>query len=407
MATIRGTNAKDKLVSLAASDTLLGLGGNDTLLGNGGNDTIKGGTGNDTADGGSGNDKIYGEAGNDILKGGIGNDTIDGGANNDTIDGGANNDILKGGTGNDTLTGGTGNDFLFGGTGIDTAVFAGLSTASTIAQVGTNLVITGANGVDTVAGDVEFVRFADGMFSAVAKTVTLSTATDLPLATTGSLRNDTYIGSVDTGNPAATTFNTGDNLDGAIGAADRLNLTLSGNAALDPHRHPARQHRDRFKCRNTGVNAGLTRRSERRSTLDRRSPVDHVLDHEPRQVAGSNTLFTNLVNIVGVTMQGANEGNLSIGYSASALAGGTDVQTLTLRKQDQAAGSLFSVTGGVAETLNIPPRRDGLRNSVTINDTNAHQTINITGTHHLDLDLDSADSSPPSMPRASATRATS
>ena len=94
-------------------------------------------------------------------------------------------------------------------------------------------------------------------------------------------------------------------------------------------------------------------------------------------------------------MQGANEGNLSIGYSASALAGGTDVQTLTLagNNADQAAGPLFSVTGGVAETLNIASNAGTVfRNSVTINDTNAHQTINITGTHHLDLDLDSANS---------------
>lgn len=391
MATIIGTNAKNKLVSLAASDTLLGLGANDILLGNGGNDTIRGGTGNDIIDGGTGNDKLFGEAGNDKIKGGAGLDTIDGGAGNDTADGGLGNDTVKGGSGNDTLTGGAGNDLISGGTGTDIAVFGGLSTASVINQIGSILFISGANGIDRVLSDVESVKFSNGTFSAVAKTVTLSAVVGADVApkTTGSLRNDTYIGSLDTNNSSLTTFNTGDALDGGASSGDKLSLALSGTAALGLGGTQL-ANVEIVEVQNTGVNAGVTFNAAQWTGV-----ASIVLNSS---LAGSNTLFTNLVNIVSATMQGGNAGNLSIGYGAGVLGGANDVQSLTLagNNAETSQGSLFSVTGGVgevAETLNIASNAGTVfRNSVTINDTNAHQTINITGTHHLDLDLDNATS---------------
>ncbi len=382
MATILGNSLRNKLLGTGAADKISGLGGDDLLLGNGGNDTIKGGTGNDTIDGGAGNDKIFGEAGNDKIKGGAGLDTIDGGAGNDTIDGGTGNDTVKGGSGNDSLKGGAGNDLIGGGLGTDTAVFSGLSTASVISQVGSILFISGPNGVDRVLSDVESITFSNGTFSAVAKTVTLTANTDLAPATTGSLRNDTYIGSVDTGNPAATTFNTGDSLDGAIGTADRLNLALSGNATPLTLTGTQLANIEIVQVQNTNVLAGVTFDAALWTGV-----ASIVLN---ASLAGSNTLFTNLVNVVGATMQGGNAGNLSLGYGAGVLAGGLDVQSLTLAGSQE--GSLFSVTPG-AETLNIASNAGAVfRNSVTIDGTNLHQTINITGTHHLDLDLDNATS---------------
>lgn len=359
MATIRGTSAKNKLISGAAGDTLLGLGNNDILIGNGGNDTLKGGTGNDRLDGGAGNDKLLGEAGNDTL---------------------------KGGTGNDTLNGGTGNDTILGGSGTDTAEFSGLSTASTISQVGSTLVITGANGIDSVADDVELVKFADGVFSAVAKTVVLTTGTDQAPATSGSLRNDTYIGSVNSDTPAVATFNSADNLDGGLGSGDRLNLTLSGASS---HNVLGTQlaNIEIIQAQNANTVGDISF-----DTFLWSGVASIVLN---ASAAGSDTLFANLASIVSATMQGGNAGSLSIGYGAGVLSGGADVQSLTLagNDADTPAGSVFSVTGGVAEILNIASNAGSVfRNSVTVNAANAHQTINITGTHHLDLDLGNATS---------------
>jgi Ca2+-binding RTX toxin-like protein len=343
MATIRGTSAKNKLISGAASDTLLGLGGNDTLLGKSGNDTLKGGTGNDTLDGGAGNDKLLGEAGNDTL---------------------------KGGTGNDTLTGGTGNDKIFGGSGTDTAVFSGLSTASTITQVGSTLVITGANGVDTVAADVEFVRFADGVLSAVAKAFTLTTSND---TLSGGLRDDTFSGSILTGNPFVSTFFSGDNLNGAGGTGDRLNVSIAGTNGGDTISGTTLAGIEIVSLQNVDTSGAVLLNAALWSG------VQSIVANSSS--AGSTTIVTNLNAIAAAQMQ-TGQGDLLLNYSG-ALAGPADVQSLTLSSN---FGGLFSVTGGIAETLAITSI--GGDNTVVINSANAHSTINITGTSQLDLDID-------------------
>lgn len=129
MATIKGTKKGESLLGTLLSDILLGLAGNDTL------------------------------------KGGNGNDRLDGGADNDKLYGGAGNDTLLGGAGNDTLNGGLGRDNIYGGSGIDTAVFAGKHTAYVITRIANALRVVGPDGVDTVRGDVERLKFSDGVFA--------------------------------------------------------------------------------------------------------------------------------------------------------------------------------------------------------------------------------------------------
>ena len=163
MATIRGTNKKDKLKGTSGPDKLFGLGGNDILDGKKGADKMIGGKGNDTylvdhtgdkaiekagqgtdtvrskvtftlganvenltllgtaAINGTGNElanTIIGNAGNNILDGGDGSDSLIGGLGDDTLvvgldADGLDTDTLDGGDGSDSLMFATGNPFSF------------------------------------------------------------------------------------------------------------------------------------------------------------------------------------------------------------------------------------------------------------------------------------------------------
>ncbi|MFO1172835.1 MAG: hypothetical protein U1E49_17960 [Hyphomicrobiaceae bacterium] len=363
MATFRGTGAKNKLVGGAFRDTLLGLGGNDTLLGNSGVDTLKGGTGNDSMDGGTGNDKLFGEAGNDILKGGSGNDALDGGAGNDRLDGGANNDLL---------TGGLGNDIIVGGTGIDTAVFAGLSSASTISQVGTSLVISGANGIDTVGADVEFVRFADGLFVAAAQTFKLTTQDD---AFTGGLRNDLFTSVINTQLTFNTTYTGADVLDGGGGTGDVLQISITGVNGVGTTTPP-------ISLSNIEIVRVLNQESGfGTSELDASIWNGVTTIVAEGGLPGATTQINSLGNLVAAEMRN-NASSLIIEYDAGVLDGLADVQSLLLSANN---GGTFEIAGGPAETLAIASQGGANRLSLTIGHT--FGTINVTGNQHLDLTI--------------------
>ena len=192
--TIIGTQFDDILIGGDGDDILDAGPGNDLVFGNGGNDTLIGGSGegNDRLDGGIGTDTVtYSSAtqavvvnltsglafgdpaiGSDTLVdienviGGQGNDTIVGNAVANVLDGGPGDDILSGLGGDDTLIGGAGNDTLIGGTGSDAAMFSGnradytLQTNADGSIVVTDLRADG-DGVDTLAADIEILRFAD------------------------------------------------------------------------------------------------------------------------------------------------------------------------------------------------------------------------------------------------------
>lgn len=217
---LQGLDGNDVLIGGDDDDTLNGGGGDDRLDGGRGNDLIDGGAGNDGMAGGSGNDiytidqigdtvselvdegndtlrivlayyeagtntenlaghydgdqKLVGnsannfvtsQSGNDILLGGDGDDGMAGGLGADTLYGEAGDDDLHGGGGNDTLFGGSGNDTLWGDDDIDTAAFAGPSSAYQLTvNEGDELVFeSAAEGLDQLYS-VERFRFADGIF---------------------------------------------------------------------------------------------------------------------------------------------------------------------------------------------------------------------------------------------------
>ncbi|AUW40937.1 metal-binding protein [Rhizobium leguminosarum] len=98
------------------------------------------------------------------VKTGSGNDEFTGTDGNDIFDGSAGNDIINGKAGNDKLTGGAGNDTINGGAGTDTAVFSGnFANFSFALNNGDHILTSAQEGTDTLT-DVEFARFADGIY---------------------------------------------------------------------------------------------------------------------------------------------------------------------------------------------------------------------------------------------------
>ncbi|KZS52666.1 hypothetical protein FHT80_000188 [Rhizobium sp. BK226] len=102
-------------------------------------------------------------SGVDVKTGG-GSDEFTGTNGNDIFDGSGGNDIINGKAGNDKLTGGAGNDTINGGDGIDTAIFSGnFANYSFALNNGDHILTSAAEGSDTLH-DVEFARFADGVY---------------------------------------------------------------------------------------------------------------------------------------------------------------------------------------------------------------------------------------------------
>ncbi len=358
MARITGTARKNNLNGTNTNDTLLGLNGNDSLSGKGGNDYLDGGAGNDQLDGGSGNDYL------------------EGGAGSDTITGGAGLDTLKGEAGNDRLTGGTGNDKIYGGTGSDTAFFAGSSNNYTIFEISGGLRVIGADGIDFVSNDVEFLSFSNGKISTSDKIMTLTAGTDSGSAFTGGLGDDTFNSTMNTDTSSGTTFTSGDVLDGSFGTGDVLNISISGSDGGGSFGGVKISHIEKVDILNAEQTGTVT------IDAAQWSGVKNIVSSAS---SGAATELTNLATLVSAELN-ANAGNLTLGYAAAALSGASDVQNLTLTNS---AGGVFALTGGVIETLNITAENGA--SSVTIDSGNAHQTITITGDQHVELDVDGSD----------------
>ncbi len=236
MATIKGTNYRDRLLGTGLDDTIDGLAGDDILDGSGGNDRLNGGAGDDLVSGGAGNDELEGGAGNDALVGGSGRDravysgsffdydlaqvgpvlaihdinTADGDdgldllvgveelsfadaavtnilagsqsqgtSGNDLYLGNSQNNTFNGGAGNDLIAGNGGNDTLAGGTGND--LIAGGAGNDTIDAGGGNDTIFYrlGDGSDTINGGagIDEFRFAS---DAAATTLDINASTASP-----------------------------------------------------------------------------------------------------------------------------------------------------------------------------------------------------------------------------------
>lgn len=161
--TLEGGEDGDYLYGNVGEDVLGGGDGNDELFGGDGADQLYGGEGDDKLLGGDGYDVLDGGAGTDTLEGGEGEDILFGGEGGDTLDGGADNDSLFGGAETDTLTGGAGNDLLDGGQGVD---FLEGGAGSDIYIVNRDSGVDYITNEDTVAGDIDRVRFVDAIMRA-------------------------------------------------------------------------------------------------------------------------------------------------------------------------------------------------------------------------------------------------
>ncbi|NKK76317.1 cadherin domain-containing protein [Rhizobium leguminosarum] len=124
---------------------------------------------------------VRGFSGIDV-KTGDGNDEFAGSDVNDIFDGSGGSDLINGNDGDDKLTGGAGNDTINGGAGIDTAAFAGnFADYSFAVDNGSRVVTSVLEGTDRLT-DVEFARFADGIYDFATETFTLnSTEPGVPL----------------------------------------------------------------------------------------------------------------------------------------------------------------------------------------------------------------------------------
>jgi hypothetical protein len=126
--------------------------------GTGGDDTCTGSTKSEFFDLQAGNDTAYAAGGDDIIVAGAGMDK------------------LFGGSGNDQLEGDAGDDWLDGGTDVDTAVYAGASTAYNLSYDALTGITTvsdssGLEGVDSLLG-VELLKFSNGLFNLNGATLT-------------------------------------------------------------------------------------------------------------------------------------------------------------------------------------------------------------------------------------------
>ncbi|WP_439872011.1 calcium-binding protein [Rhizobium leguminosarum] len=118
-------------------------------------------------------------SGVDVKTGG-GSDEFTGTDGNDIFDGSGGNDIINGKAGNDKLTGGGGGVTINGGDGIDTAIFSGnFANYSFALNNGDHILTSAAEGADTLT-DVEFARFADGVYDFATEKFTLDGSNSAP-----------------------------------------------------------------------------------------------------------------------------------------------------------------------------------------------------------------------------------
>ena len=185
-------------------------------------------------------------------------ENVTGTNNADVLTGNAANNALTGGSGNDTLTGGNGNDNINGGAGTDRAVFVNAATAHGFALNGANLVVTGAEGTDTLIS-IEQLQFGASVYSAATNTLVQGTNgnnnaingganSELILgfngndAINGNGGNDIIFGGTGTDTITAgagddtIVWNVGDGRDIVNGGADNDTVIINGNASNETFR---------------------------------------------------------------------------------------------------------------------------------------------------------------------------
>lgn len=154
---VYGSPQADTMVGNGAVNFLAGSGGNDKLYGSGGDDLLRGGDGYDSFRGGVGNDTLEGQAGGGNADYADAPSAVSVNLKAGSASGGAGSDKLVGlldATGsryNDTIVGSSSSNSFVGGAGVDTASYAGSTTA---VKVDLSLTINQATGQgnDRLAG---------------------------------------------------------------------------------------------------------------------------------------------------------------------------------------------------------------------------------------------------------------
>lgn len=178
----------------------------------------------DIYDGTPGDDIVNGRGGNDTISGNAGDDVINAGSGNDTVYGGADDDDLTGGSGDDTLDGGSGNDTFNGGSGNDTVVIHVNAQNGIALQNGLQLILTTADGTDTINSGVEHIQFDDITIDIDATTgdALAYVGTDLDtIGESGSTSGNVLDNDVDIDDTITITniHSNGENTDGTFGVA--------------------------------------------------------------------------------------------------------------------------------------------------------------------------------------------
>ncbi len=166
---------------------------------------IYGGSGNDRltldeANGALPRARLFGEDDDDILTGGSGNDVLYGGPGNDTLLGKGGFDMLFGGDGNDTLTGGDADDQVFGEGGDDRFIWnPGDDTDLNEGGDGNDTVeVNGGNGAESFTTTANGARVRFDRLTPAPFSIDIGTCENLVLNANGG--NDSFSA---TGNLAA------------------------------------------------------------------------------------------------------------------------------------------------------------------------------------------------------------
>jgi len=308
-----------------------------------------------------------------------GPDNLTGSGSADTLDGAAGNDSISGGGGNDIITGGAGDDSIDGGAGGgDVAVFAGPVASyeydTTLLGFGSDPVITdtvGNGGTDTL-DNVEILRIAGVDYTIVTGTffsdgalngVNGANGSQIVFARTG---NDTLNGGAASDILVGSSGN-----DTLVGGAD--NDFVFGGAGTDTIRQGSTEGRDFIDGgagTDTYILTGVAGVTETFNIYARAAAVTAGfgagLDADTEIVitravgAGPATVIAELDNIEEITVNAlqttAQNGN-------GVVDGGTD-----------GSGDTIAVFGNFAA-----PNTSLLYNTITINGSNANDTVDISG----------------------------
>jgi Ca2+-binding RTX toxin-like protein len=249
---LKGNASANHLDGGGGADLLQGVGGLDNILGGDGNDTIVIAQGDaaDNVDGGAGTDfldlsglttdtvtldlgagkwstsasaAVVDISGIETIVSGDGDDRLTGGTAGENISGGAGADAIGGGTGDDTLGGGDGDDVIGGGAGADA--------------------VNGGDGNDTFAinaGDIAVGDQVDGgagsnrlLFGSEAAAALTLDIRALVFASIDSFEFSEFADAAKTAAVLASQMAGIAAIDGNLGAADQLRISMGAVATLD------------------------------------------------------------------------------------------------------------------------------------------------------------------------------